>query len=362
MEQGFVTLRDAAGEPGGITAASDRLVVDISILGPMAVSVGGVSVVPTAPKARSLLALLALQPGRVVTISRIRDELWGDHPPRSASTTLQTYVMQLRNAFDAAAPHIKGAGKLLLQTCGNGYLLTVGGGRSDLDEFEGRVSASGRRIEVGDLWNASRLVRESLEMWRGSPFIDVQRGRVLDAEAVRLQQRRRSVRERGIQIDLAMGRHHDVIDDLSALALEDRTDEGIHAHLMLALHRCGRRAHALRVFGRLRTAMLDELGLEPSAGVQQLQRAILAADSGLDDGSQVTKVVAGLAMFPNFLAGQRRPTSPNIRPEERPASGGSGGPVQPTDPPRSAGSRTLGGHRRVRPCPDRVAARIAARH
>ena len=263
----------------------EPLAVDISVLGPMEISIGGVSVVPTARKTRSLLALLAVNSGRIMTTSRIREELWAEDPPRSASTTLQTYVMQLRNAFAAAAAGQPDNGRQLLETCGNGYLLNTGRGRSDLVEFDRQVAAGNRKVEDGDLFAASNLIRGALDMWRGPALVDVHRGSVLDAEVVRLEQRRRSVQERRIQIDLSVGRHYDVVDELAQLAFDDRTDEGVHGHLMLALYRCGRRAHALRTFHQLRDAMLDELGLEPSPRLQRLQRAVLEADADLDTGS-----------------------------------------------------------------------------
>jgi|GEM_PF-637162 len=276
------------------------LAMDIAVLGPMEISISGRSLVPTARKTRSLLALLALNSGRMISTSRIREELWGDEPPRSASTTLQTYVMQLRNALAEAAADQPEAGRQLLQTCGNGYALNPGrDGRSDLVDFERQVTAANRRLEDGDLYAASILLRDALELWRGTALADVQCGRVLEAEVVRLEQRRRSVQERRIQIDLTIGRHHDVVDELAQLALQDRTDEGVHGHLMLALHRCGRRAHALHAFHQLRAAMLDELGLEPSPKLHQLQRAILEADPELETGGHFNKTITGLAPAPD---------------------------------------------------------------
>ena len=90
-----------------------------------------------------------------------------------------------------------------------------------------------------------------------------------------------------------MGRHHDVLHELAQMSLADRTDEGVHGQLMLALYRCGRRANALHAFQRLRGAMLDELGLEPSPWLHNLQRAVLDADPRLDDAG-LTKIASGL--------------------------------------------------------------------
>jgi len=194
----------------------------------------------------------------------------------------------------------------MLQTGGNGYALNpVSGGRSDLADFERQVTAANRRLEDGDLCAASTLIRDALELWRGTAVADVQCGRVPDAEVVRLDQRRRSVQERRIQIDLTIGRHHDVVDELAQLAVLDRTDEGVHGHLMLALHRCGRRAHALHAFHQLRSAVLDELGLEPSPKLHQLQRAILEADPELETGGLFNTIITGLSPVPDSHTGLR---------------------------------------------------------
>ena len=305
MNQVF-TIGQQAGSGRPTIGLVHPLAMDISVLGPMEISIGGRSLVPTARKTRSLLALLALNSGRMVSTARIREELWGDEPPRSASTTLQTYVMQLRNALAEAAVDQPDAGRQLLQTCGNGYALNPGrDGRSDLVDFERQVTAASRRLEDGDLYAASTLMRDALELWHGTALADVQCGRVLDGEVVRLEQRRRSVQERRIQIDLTIGRHHDVVDELAQLALQDRTDEGVHGHLMLALHRCGRRAHALHAFHQLRSAMLDELGLEPSPRLHQLQRAILDADPELETGGHFNKTVTGLSAIASMPMGLR---------------------------------------------------------
>jgi SARP family transcriptional regulator, regulator of embCAB operon len=269
--------------------------IEVSVLGSLHVSVAGSSIVPSARKTRSLLALLAINPDRVVTTARISEELWGEDPPRSASTTLQTYVMQLRNAI-AASPAGRAddtATKRLLRRCGTGYQLNVGRGHCDVVDFGRLVSAGTRKAQDGELYAAADLLQRGLDLWRGSALVDVALGPVLDAEVVRLEQLRRSALERRIQIDLAIGRHHSAADELSGLALADLTNESVHGHLMLALHRCGRRAHALHAFHRLRTAMLAELGLEPSPWLHRLQQAILDADPTLDVGDHY-KIAIGL--------------------------------------------------------------------
>ncbi|MFI6348044.1 BTAD domain-containing putative transcriptional regulator [Streptomyces sp. NPDC050560] len=259
----------------------------IGVLGSLQISINGLSIVPTAPKPRALLALLALNADRVVTSHTITDELWGATPPKSASTTLQTYVLQLRRGIaretPAHAPDI-GRAKRVLATCGNGYLLDSEGGECDVAEFDRLASEGMRTAEKGDRLFASELLRRAADVWHGEVLVDVQAGPVLETEILRLKERRRIVVESRVEIDLSLGRHNSVVDELSALAVRDRTHEGLHGQLMLALYRCGRRTHALQVFQRLRSSLLDELGLEPSPWLHRLQQMILDTDPALDNG------------------------------------------------------------------------------
>lgn len=272
--------------------------LEVSVLGPLEVSISGRSIVPTARKTRRLLALLALNLDAVVTTARISEELWDEDPPRSASTTLQTYVMQLRNAIaDAIAasaessaagpvtgPVAAAAAKRILRRCGTGYLLSAEVVRCDVVDFGRLVSDGTAKAKEGQVDAAAELFARAFDLWRGEALVDVSKGPVLEAEVLRLEQVRRSALERRISIDLAIGRHHAAAEELSGLALTDLTNESVHGHLMLALHRCGRRAEALHAFRRLRTAMLDEICLEPSPWLHRLQRAILDADVTLDAG------------------------------------------------------------------------------
>ncbi|NGO70352.1 AfsR/SARP family transcriptional regulator [Streptomyces sp. SB3404] len=255
--------------------------MDVGVLGALQVSVDGTSVVPTAPKPRALLALLAFNMDQVVPSRTICDELWGETPPKSAATTLQTYILQLRRTIagelSPLAPDTARA-KQLLTTRGKGYVLVGEGGECDVAEFDRLASAGMRRSEEGDSQAASELLRRATDLWYGEVLVDVETGPVLETEIMRLKERRRIVVESRVQIDLALGRHNSVVDELSALAVRDRTHEGLHGQLMLAQYRCGRRTHALQTFHRLRTSLLNELGLEPSPWLHRLQQMILDTD------------------------------------------------------------------------------------
>ncbi|MER5466815.1 AfsR/SARP family transcriptional regulator [Streptomyces sp. NPDC002668] len=266
--------------------------MDIDVLGALAVRENGISVTPTAPKPRQVLALLALHADQVVPVASLTEELWGENPPRSARTTLQTYVLQLRELISTA---LKGApadnrprtAKDVLITSPGGYLLNSGGGSSDVREFERLAGLGYRAMDAGDFPGAARQLRDSLALWSGSAFADVQAGPQLDMEIRRLEETRLCALDQRIEADLRLGRHRELLGELTVLVSRYRTHENLHGQFMLALHRSGRRSEALHVYQRLRAALVRELGLEPSAALRRLQRSILMA------GPEQTLDVAG---------------------------------------------------------------------
>ncbi|MEU9449101.1 AfsR/SARP family transcriptional regulator [Streptomyces sp. NPDC048277] len=256
--------------------------MDIGILGALDVRENGVSVTPTAPKPRQVLALLALHADRAVTVETLTEELWGQRPPRSARSTLQTYVMHLRELITPALErtgHGTGArtAKQVLRTVPGGYLLDSGEGTSDLREFE-RLAASGyRAMDVRDHPEAARLLRTALDLWTGPALADVPAGEYLRPQIRGLEESRLCALDRRIEADLRLGRHHELIAELTVLAGRHPTHESLCGQLMLALHRSGRRSDALGAYQRLRTTLVRDLGLEPSAALGELRRSILAA-------------------------------------------------------------------------------------
>ncbi|MFC7896662.1 BTAD domain-containing putative transcriptional regulator [Streptomyces sp. NPDC057381] len=254
--------------------------MDIDVLGALSVKENGISVTPTAPKPRQVLALLALQADQVVPVRTLIDELWGERPPRSARTTLQTYVLQLRELISAALRRDpeNAAGRTakdVLVTLPGGYLLNTSDGTSDVREFE-RLSGLGyRAMDADDFAGAARHLRDALGLWTGGALADVQTGAQLEIETKRLEETRLCALDQRIEADLRLGRHRELLGELTVLVSRYRTHENLHGQLMLALHRSGRRSEALEVYQRLRNALVRELGLEPSAGLRRMQRSIL---------------------------------------------------------------------------------------
>ncbi|MEV7889035.1 AfsR/SARP family transcriptional regulator [Streptomyces sp. NPDC002817] len=273
--------------------------MDIEVLGALAVQENGVSITPTAPKPRQVLALLALHADRVVPVSALVEELWGATPPRSARTTLQTYVLQLREliavALEKDEPEsAEGQGarrtaKDVLVTMPSGYLLSSGGGRADVVEFERLAGVGYRAMDAGDFPGAARQLREALTLWSGTAFADVQAGAQLEMEIKRLEESRLCALDQRIEADLRLGRHRELLAELTVLVNRYRTHESLHGQFMLALYRSGRRGEALEVYQRLRATLVRDLGLEPSAGLRRLQRSILTASPETAAAPKATK-------------------------------------------------------------------------
>lgn len=256
--------------------------MDYSVLGPLDLREQGRSYAPTAPKQRQLLALLLLNANKVVSAGVCIDELWEERPPATALSTLQSYILSLRRILRS----IHGAGgpdnaRGILETRDGGYLLHVRDDEYDVTRFmslvhEGRIAL--RQDDVA----ASALLSRALGMWHGAALADVHIGPVLRTHAARLEEERISVHEQRIEADLRLGRHHELIGELCALTMERPTHESLHAQLMLALYRSGRRIQALDVVQRLYQVLHDELGLGPSPRMRNLHQAILACDPAID--------------------------------------------------------------------------------
>ncbi|QFZ21153.1 AfsR/SARP family transcriptional regulator [Saccharothrix syringae] len=258
--------------------------MDIDVLGPLEVRENGVSIAPSAAKPRQLLALLGLQAGHVVTVPALVEELWGTTPPRSALTTLQTYVLQIRRRIEAAGA---AAAKDVLVTRYGGYLLDTRGGRLDATEYERLVDQGQRALAAGELESASTLLRAALAVWRGPVLADVRAGTRLAVEVTRLEESRLGTLEAQLEADLRLGRHHAVLGDLALLTAQHPLHENFCAQHMLALYRSGRQGSALEVYRALRDRLDRELGLAPSGRLRRLQRAILGDDPALAPVAQL---------------------------------------------------------------------------
>ncbi|MFF0384970.1 AfsR/SARP family transcriptional regulator [Streptomyces sp. NPDC004286] len=234
------------------------------------------SAAPSAPKERKVLALLLFNYGRAVPVHLFVDELWASDPPKRARTALQTYVLNLRTRFarGLGMPASQVRDEVLV-TRSEGYQFQLDGHSVDLHEFLRLVDLGEKAITNGDDTEAIEMLRRAEGLWTGPILPDVDHGLPLQSEIARLEQRRMVAQELRIESELRLGRHRELVSELSMLALRNPCHERYHEYLMFCLTRLGHRVQALEVFRRLRHSLIDELGLEPSERIQRLQREIL---------------------------------------------------------------------------------------
>ncbi|MDT9701056.1 AfsR/SARP family transcriptional regulator [Streptomyces sp. P17] len=255
----------------------------IQVLGTLCAEVNGESIVPSAGKPRQMLSLLALCPGRVVPVSTLMEELWGTKPPQSALATLQTYILQLRRRLSGAmGSDNPGTAKEVLATRHGGYVMAIPSESVDVHAYERMVAEGRSAFESGNDAVAADRFRQALTLWRGPALVDVRVGPVLKIEVMRLEESRLGTVERRIDADLRLGRHTELIPELTELTARYPQHEGLHSQAMVALYRSGRQASALEVYRKLRIRLIEGLGVEPSPRVQRLHQAMLVVDPQLD--------------------------------------------------------------------------------
>lgn len=249
--------------------------MELRLLGPLEILHGGREYVPDPPKARQMFALLATRAGSVVSVDSLIEELWGEQPPRSATSTLQTYVYLLRKLFDELATDGRGDG--IVVTRSPGYLLDADKGMIDAHRFEQGMNLGRAKLREGDPHGASAVLGEVLGRWRGRPLENVVHGRLLESYAVHLEERRIEALQLRILADLRIERHRELVGELRSLVLTYPLNEWFYGRLMEALNRSGRRGEALAVYQNLHRVLHRELGVEPSAEVQRVWREVMAA-------------------------------------------------------------------------------------
>ena len=250
--------------------------VEYRLLGPLEADVDGRAARLGAPKQRAVLALLLCHPNTVVPASRLVDGLWGAEAPASAANLVQGYVSGLRKAL----------GKEAIETRGAGYVLHVRSGALDLERFERLAREGADALDRDDAAAAAASLRQALALWRGPALADIGDEPALEATIARLEELRLLAVERRIEADVAIGRHADVVAELERLVDEHPLRERTRALLMTALYRSGRQAEALQAFRDARSVLVEELGIEPSAGLTELHAAMLRQDASLSPASR----------------------------------------------------------------------------
>ena len=245
--------------------------VQLRILGVVELSVDG-RVRALGPSARLLLAVLVAQRGRLVTLDALADALWGDSPPPTARSTLQTHLSKLRRTL--------GEEGSALVTRPPGYVLEVARADVDADRAEDAIGRA-RPLLASAPGEAVVALDAALGEWRGSPFAEFADTPWAQAEASRLEELRLVGLELHNEARIADGQTGTAVAELEGLVREHPLRERFVELLMVALQRSGRQGEALRAGQALRRHLRDELGLEPSATFCDLERSIVLADDSL---------------------------------------------------------------------------------
>jgi DNA-binding SARP family transcriptional activator len=263
---------------------------DFRILGPLEVSDETGPVALGGHRQRALLVALLVETGHLVPTERLVDLLWGEAPPRTATTSLQNSVSRLRRVLGAD----------LLETRSPGYVLRVDPSQVDSHRFEQMV----RDARGSDASTRCEVLRSALSLWRGPALAEFAFEPFAQSEIRRLEELRLGALEERIDADLELGRHGDVVGELEALVGEHPLRETFRRQLMLALYRSGRQAEALDAYQAARSRFVDELGIEPGPELKQLQAEILRHEAGIaapgserptsdDDAEIVAALLAG---------------------------------------------------------------------
>ncbi|WP_345519493.1 BTAD domain-containing putative transcriptional regulator [Nocardioides conyzicola] len=265
--------------------------MEVSVLGPVEVSLAGAPVDLGTPKQRALVAALALSRGWPVSVDSIVDLLWEDQAPPGVTATLQAYVSQLRRVLEPDRQ--RRAPATVLVTVAPGYALRVPDEAIDATRFEREVAEVHRALQPHPPWGPTPLPAATLRdltdrldgalgTWRGVPYTELGDADAAVAERARLDELRLVALEDRAVVELALGRHATIAAELEALTAAHPLRERLWALWAVALTRSGRQAQALEVLARVRTILDEELGLEPSAELRGLQTAVLRQDRDLE--------------------------------------------------------------------------------
>jgi DNA-binding SARP family transcriptional activator len=279
--------------------------MEFRVLGPVEVWDGECRLKLGGAKERAVLAYLLLHADQLVPSERLVRELWSADAPESALRSLRVRVSGLRKALGSAGSS--------LAARASGYVLELGRAEFDLRRFETLVAEA----ESAEARLSAAKLRQALDLWRGPPLADFIYELWASAPIARLEELRLVALERRVEADLALGHHAGLIGELEALVAEHPLRERLRGLLMLALYRSGRQAEALQAYRSGRRTLVDELGLEPGAELQELEKSILRHDSSLDPlsrtGVERSIVVAARAeeSLPGLLElGERMASQP----------------------------------------------------
>lgn len=256
--------------------AEDQL--RIGLLGPIVVTRAGQPIPIGGTKPTALLAALALEPGRVVSVDHLATALWGTRLPDDVPGTVQVYISRLRRAL---VPPGSSDSAPLVRWQPPGYVLGVAPHAVDVHEFGRRTARAQAHADAGRLTAAAEDLAAALSVWRGPALEDLRDEPFVAGSVARLEAARANALALHLDVELRRGRHAQVLGELAHLVVEQPLDERFWAALMVAEYRCGRPAAALDVYQRARRVLADELGLDPGRDLRDLEQRVLRRDDDL---------------------------------------------------------------------------------
>jgi DNA-binding SARP family transcriptional activator/tetratricopeptide (TPR) repeat protein len=288
------TALTAAAKPVGSTCGRFRILGPVEVEGPA----GTVRI----PPGRQLVILTSLlvEANQVVSTEHLIDSLWDDQPPDTARTQVQICVSRLRKVLSTAGVDVP------ILTRPPGYQLRIDESAVDVHAFTRKLAEARVLLKEGRTTETAALLRSAVALWHG-PCLSGITSRPLRTRALRLEEDRLNAIETYLEVELGLGRHHDLIGEITRLVHEHPLRERLRALLMLALYRSGRQAEALDTYRAARDLLIEELGLEPGEELRLLENAILAGDTSLQRSGQVPDT-----------GSFRSPAEPTVRRTERP--------------------------------------------
>jgi len=230
------------------------------------------------PRQQAVLGILAMRANRVISRGELVDAVWGQDPPASAEGGIYTYVAGLRRVIEPNRS-LRGPGRVLVSS-GAGYVLHLVPGQPDAVAFEQDLVRARQLRKTGDPAGAVAALNSALALWRGIAFAGVP-GPFAETERIRLGELRSMAAEERADVLLSLGRHEEVVPDLTAMVADHPLRERMRGLLMIALYRCGRHAEALRVFQDGRRVLAEELGIDPGSDLSRIHQQVLTMDPAL---------------------------------------------------------------------------------
>ncbi|HZE66860.1 MAG TPA: BTAD domain-containing putative transcriptional regulator [Sporichthyaceae bacterium] len=253
--------------------------IEFRMLGPLEAWRDGVRLELGGRKQRALLAALLIRANHMVPVERLIDDLWPNDPPARAVASIQVFISDLRRALEP--DRARGEAATVLVTAAPGYRLVVDPDAVDALRFSRLAEQTRSALVSGDLPRAAQLAAAADACWSGPVLADVADSPFAAAEAALLVDARLGCLEDGVEADLALGRHAEVLAGLERRVAEHPLAERSRAQLMLALYRCGRQADSLTSYAAGRRVLAEDLGLEPGPALRGMHEAVLRQDADL---------------------------------------------------------------------------------